>query len=281
MLAFRYTTLTSVTLFDALAIPSAIIISRCWLRRRYRCMHYLGVMVCMVGVLANVFTDYDSDVGNTDDKEYPHKLRGDVCAIVGGILYGLGDILVEVTVKATGDVTEQLAFTGSFAFLISLVQSLSLEWDDILEFFGDNDAHSSTCSPKKGWLLLFTFCGVTVTSYAGGGWFLVFSEAAFFNLSLLTGDLWSVIFSIVAERIVPNPLFFFALFFVLSGVVLYEMAPSPVERKQVGSFGEGSEAANLSEKNGANNGLVGITGCTSSHRIEELVDKDEEGLEML
>ena len=53
-------------------------------------------------------------------------------------------------------------------------------------------------------------------------------EAAFFNLSLLTGDLWSVLFSIVAERIVPQPLFFVALVFVLSGVVLYEMAPSPV-----------------------------------------------------
>ena len=45
---------------------------------------------------------------------------------------------------------------------------------------------------------------------------------------LLMGDLWLVLFSIVAERIVPQPLFFVALVFVLSGVILYEMAPSPV-----------------------------------------------------
>eukprot|EP00977_Amphora_coffeiformis_P001548 scaffold296_cov102-Amphora_coffeaeformis.AAC.36 len=65
-------------------------------------------------------------------------------------------------------------------------------------------------------------------SYKGASIFLIMSEAAFFNLSLLTGDLWSVLFSIVAERIIPQSLFFVALVFVISGVVIYEMAPSPV-----------------------------------------------------
>lgn len=235
VLAFRYTTLTSVTLFDALAIPSSMIISKCWLQRKYRCSHLLGVMVCMAGVVANVLTDYQSDVEGdespAEQKEYPHKLRGDLAAIVGGLLYGLNDVFTEVTVSATGDTTEYLAMMGLFAFLISLVQSLLLEWDDILEFFGADGTHSSTCSLQKGWWLFFTFVGVNILSYAGASRFLVYSEAAFFNLSLLTGDLWSVIFSIVAERIVPRPLFFAALAFVLSGVVIYEMAPSPASDK--------------------------------------------------
>ncbi len=76
-------------------------------------------------------------------------------------------------------------------------------------------------------MLFFTFAGVTMLNYAGTSRFLMISEAAFFNLSLLTGDLWSVVFSIFAENIIPQPLFFVALVFVLSGVVLYEMAPSP------------------------------------------------------
>ena len=80
--------------------------------------------------------------------------------------------------------------------------------------------------------LLFVFVGVTMCSYVGASHFLVLSEAAFFNLSLLTGDLWSVLFSVVAERIVPQPLFFAALAAVLSGVVVYEMAPSPALEKQ-------------------------------------------------
>lgn len=286
VLAFRYTTLTSVTLFDALAIPSAVIISKCWLRRKYRCMHFVGVMVCMVGVLANVLTDYESDRSSNSDnphevKEYPHKLRGDVCAILGGILFGLGDVLTEATVSATGDVTEYLAMMGSFAFGISLVQSLLLEWDDLLEFFADDDAHSSTCSLRKGWALLFTFCGVTMLSYTGGSRFLMVSEAAFFNLSLLTGDLWSVIFAIVAERIVPQPLFFVALVFVLSGVVLYEMAPSPAEEKQQTTPpSAGDDATNI--HNNANDGIVMTDEKASSRLMNgDGDDNEDDGIELL
>ena len=140
----------------------------------------------------------------------------------------MNDVLTEVTVRHNGGTTEYLGMMGIFAFIISLVQALVLEWQDILEFFGDSDEHSSTCSLEKGWFLFFSFVGVTLMSYKGASMFLMMSEAAFFNLSLLTGDLWSVLFSIVAERIIPQSLFFVALVFVMSGVVTYEMAPSPV-----------------------------------------------------
>lgn len=39
ILAFKYTTITSVTLFDALAIPSAMILSYCFLHRHYSPVH--------------------------------------------------------------------------------------------------------------------------------------------------------------------------------------------------------------------------------------------------
>jgi solute carrier family 35 protein F1/2 len=196
----------------------------------------------MVGIITNIMTDYESDVKDKESEEekrnYPHKLRGDLCAISGGILYGVNNVLTEVTVTKTGDNTEYLGMMGLLAFMIALTQSLLLEWDDILEFFGEDEAHSSSCSIRLGWWLYFVFVGVTILSYTGSSRFLIESEAAFFSLSLLTGDLWSVVFSIVAERIVPQPLFFFALIFVLSGVILYEMAPSPADDKHQGSQGE-------------------------------------------
>ncbi len=46
--------------------------------------------------------------------------------------------------------------------------------------------------------------------------------------SLLTGDAWAVVFSVFAEGIVPAPSFYVALFITLTGVVIYETAPSPV-----------------------------------------------------
>jgi solute carrier family 35 protein F1/2 len=245
MLAFKYTTLTSITLLDALAIPSAMVVSKSFLGRQYTWVHLLGVILCMVGVVANLMQDYESDyhqhrqhsypvnttstaITRSGVEEYPHKIWGDLLATIGGILYGLNDVLAEAAVRNNAGTLEYLAMIGLFGFLLSLVQSLLLEWDDILEFFGRGAEASSSCSLSKGWGLLFVFVGVTVAGYMGASRFLMISEATFFNLSLLTGDLWSVAFSIVAEKIVPRPFFFLALFFVLSGVVLYEMAPHPV-----------------------------------------------------
>ena len=240
MLAFRYTTLTSVTLFDALAIPASMVISRfVFFRstRRYRPLHYIGVLVCMVGVVLNLYQDYESDSDKIDSTDYPHKMWGDICAITGGILFGLNDVLTEVTVGRAGDTTEYLGMVGIFGFLIAFLQALLLEREEIQKFFAgrevldDGVGTNDTCSVDAGFLLLFAFAGVTLCSYVGGTHFLVLSEAAFLNLSFLTGDLWSVLFSVVAERIVPQPLFFVALATVLSGVVIYEMAPSPALEK--------------------------------------------------
>jgi solute carrier family 35, member F1/2 len=237
MLAFRYTTLTSVTLLDALAIPSAMLISRAFLNRRYTCLHFVGLIFCIFGVIFNVLQDVEADLAlqqnangtkSAEELEYPNKLWGDILAASGGILYGLNDVLAEATVRSQNSIVEYLAMVGLFGFLFSFVQSLIFERDNILEFFGRNADAASTCSIAKGWGLYVTFVAITVTGYIGGSRFLMLSEAAFFNLSLLTGDLWCVAFSVLAENIVPRPQFFLALTLVLGGVILYEMAPHPV-----------------------------------------------------
>mmetsp|Transcript_39915 Transcript_39915/g.68089 ORF Transcript_39915/g.68089 Transcript_39915/m.68089 type:complete len:101 (-) Transcript_39915:1186-1488(-) len=74
--------------------------------------------------------------------------------------------------------------------------------------------------------------------YLGISGFLQISDAAFLNLSLLTGDAWSVAFSVFGEGIVPPPSFYVALIITVSGVFIYEMAPSPVEDSTKKSGGE-------------------------------------------
>jgi solute carrier family 35, member F1/2 len=275
VLAFRYTTLTSVTLFTALSIPSAMLVSKIFLGRQYTWLHLLGAVTCMTGVVFNVLQDYESDSnGSWKDTNattttttpnhntslaygtaaYPHKLTGDLLAILGGLLYGLNDVLTEVCVQHNGGTSEYLGVVGFFAFGIAIAQGVLVEWDDIAEFFGrtiggtdDEQISSSTCPLWMGWSLYGSFVGLGVMAYAGGSHLLIISEAAFFNLSLLTGNLWSVGFSVVAERIVPQPLFFVALVFVVSGVVIYEMAPSPVVAAglggEVGEKGRDQEEA--------------------------------------
>lgn len=58
-LAFRYTTYTSITLLDALAIPGAMIASRILLKCNYRPYHILGALICVAGTTLNVFVDFE------------------------------------------------------------------------------------------------------------------------------------------------------------------------------------------------------------------------------
>jgi solute carrier family 35 protein F1/2 len=130
-------------------------------------------------------------------------------------------------VRNNGGVHEYLGMLGFFAAIICLIQTLVWERNDIYEFFGSDDK-SETCSQTMARWLLFGYVCAVVLMYMGTARFLQVSEATFLNLSLLTGDLWSVAFSVLAEHIVPKPLFFVALIFIVSGVLVYELAPSPI-----------------------------------------------------
>ena len=232
VLAFRYTTITSVTLFDALAIPSAMILSRLFLARRYTPVHFLGVLVCMSGIVFNVLADYESEVASKDEQssgpnEYPHKVWGDGLAIIGGIIYGANDVLAETAVRRFGGPIEFLGMLGFFGFLISVIQAAVLEREDIADFFRGT-AKDGACSVGDGLSLLLVYVTGCSLSYIGASRFLTLSEATFLNLSFLTGDFWSVAFSIVSERITPQPLFWVALTSTITGVVIYEIAPSTI-----------------------------------------------------
>jgi len=63
-------------------------------------------------------------------------------------------------------------------------------------------------------------------------------HAAFLMFSLLTGDAWSVVFSVFGEGIKPPPSFYVALIITVSGVFIYETAPSPVVYSQEEVTGE-------------------------------------------
>mmetsp|Transcript_5517 Transcript_5517/g.10720 ORF Transcript_5517/g.10720 Transcript_5517/m.10720 type:complete len:476 (-) Transcript_5517:152-1579(-) len=239
VLAFKYTTITSVTLFDALAIPSAMILSRFFLHRHYSPVHLLAVGSCIIGILLNVLEDYEDDKnagslttksGISLDQIYPHRTQGDTLAVLGGLFMGATNTYGEHAVRKLGGPYEYIGMMSFFAMLICILQTLLIERDDIAAFTRTDVLHGDdACSLATARWLLVGFTVATVTTYLGAARFLQISDAAFFNLSLLTGDLWSVIFSIVEEGIVPGSLFFIALVFIVSGVIVYEMTEEPSE----------------------------------------------------
>jgi drug/metabolite transporter (DMT)-like permease len=191
ILAFRYTTITSVALFDAFSIPASIVVSRCFFGRRYTKVHLLGVLVCCVGISLNMLIDYHDDKkiaaeGNSAsaqeqliEEDYPHKIAGDFLAIIGGILFGVVSTLQEVTVK-DGGITEYLGCFAFFASIIAFVQAILTERQEIVEFF--SQPASETCSDSEGELLFLLFAIGCMVKYVANGAFLQLSDAAFFNL---------------------------------------------------------------------------------------------------
>ena len=197
ILAFKYTTITSVSIFDALAIPSTIVVSKCFFGRQYSKIHFLGVLVCFVGIGINIFSDYKEDQklenasnGNGEGEEvtaqeqvmeeaYPHRVAGDILAILGGVLFGISNTLQEVTVK-DGTLLEYMGCFAFFASFITFFQAMILEQDDIMAFFTQES--TETCSAREGKFLfvLFSFSGVLM--YFGIAAFLQISDACFFNL---------------------------------------------------------------------------------------------------
>lgn len=229
-LSFRYTTLTSVSLLDAVTIPTSMLFSYLLLHRRYRWSHFLGAAICISGVAINVLRDYkyndeatEEDDGAFENK-FPNPMKGDILAVIGATFYGLSNVLTERTVKHVGGVKEYLITIGFFGSIISFIQGMIVDRDAVLDFFSQ---HNDECSASKGFglLLLSVFFGVT--AYVCISNFLSESEAAFLNISLLTGDLWVVAFSIVFQSILPSSEFWIALILIFIGVIVYELS-SPI-----------------------------------------------------
>ena len=281
ILAYKYTTITSVGIFDALAIPAAIIVSKCFFGRRYTKIHYLGVLICFVGITINILSDYHQDKklkseGSAEESAgeqmiedaYPHRIAGDILAILGGILFGVSNTLQEVIVK-DGTLLEYFGCFSFFASIITFFQAMILEQDEIMTFF--TQSSSETCSAQEGKNLFFLFAVTGVMMYMGIAAFLQISDAAFFNLSLLTGDAWAVVFSL-NEGIVPPPSFFVALVITVSGVVLYETSPSPVVNSQ-------EEMLSIDDMNSITNGDIQLTesnGSTTQREVDLNTEQSEQ-----
>ena len=47
-------------------------------------------------------------------------------------------------------------------------------------------------------------------------------------ISVLTLDLWTVLFTVFVQQMLPSPLFYVASLFMVLGIAMYEMSPSPL-----------------------------------------------------
>jgi len=253
-LALRYTSFFSASILDNVNIFAAMISSRFMLRRIYSWGHIIGAVICCLGTVINVYSDYRTDKDNNnvigddiqlDSIEFPNRIFGDSLAVLGGILLGLGDVIIEVVVKSFGSVDEYLGCVGLFGFCVATIQACILERDAVSKMLSsveismeeyrgyDNPIDAPrTCSSNTVNVFFITYTVMAYLFISGMSRFLTVSETALLMISALTQDLWAAIFTILAEQITPPIMLYFAFVFVIVGVIVYVTSPSPLETSE-------------------------------------------------
>lgn len=250
-LALKYTTLSSASMLDNVNIFAAMVASRIILKRRYSWKHILGASICLIGVGLNILSDIETnkiEEGEVNDKsaqlegiKFSNRPLGDFLAILGGVLFGVSDVITENIVKNFVEADEFLGCIGIFGFLIATVQAAVIERGDISKFLSveemDMNAYKEyenpleaprTCSQRTANLLFVCYALTGYLFISGMSRFLTVSETALLMISILTSDLWAVLFTVVAEHILPHPLFYVSSLLMVFGIIMYEMSPSPL-----------------------------------------------------
>eukprot|EP01135_Chromosphaera_perkinsii_P000825 Nk52_evm113s151 gene=Nk52_evmTU113s151 len=210
--AYEYTNLTSIALLDCVTIPTVVMLSVIFLHIRYLWPHYLGVFLCVCGIISIALNDYFY----VDNGEASNMLLGDIFCLAGAVLYGVNNVAQEYLVKKF-DLVEYLGFLGIFGTIVCGTQAGILEGPD----WADYDWNISVILYFMGFnLCMFIFYTVAplLMAHPRGG-------ATLLNLSLLTSDVFSVLASYYIFDFDIYWLYAIAFVLVVSGITVYSLKP--------------------------------------------------------
>ncbi|KAK9288195.1 hypothetical protein L1049_016644 [Liquidambar formosana] len=169
--AYQYTSLTSVMLLDCFSIPCVIILTWLFLKTKYRFRKFIGVAVCVAGLVVVVF----SDVHASDRARGSNPIKGDLLVIAGSMLYAVSNVSEEFLVKSA-DRVELMGMLGLFGAIFSACQITILERNEL------KSIHWSA-----GAVLPFIgFAAAMFLFYSSVPILLKISGSTMLNLSLLT-----------------------------------------------------------------------------------------------
>jgi solute carrier family 35 protein F1/2 len=204
--AYQYTNMLSAALLDNFAIVVVVILSFIFLKVRYHWTQLTGIVVCIGGMALLVVSDVltDKDGAATD------MVKGDLFVLLGAACYGVSNTLEEffVSKRPIYEVVGQLGF---WAIFINGVQCAIFERDSI------RDAHWNPA--VGGYLIGYTLSLLLL--YCTAPILFRMSSAAFYNLSLLTSDFWSLLIGIRVFGYFVYWLYPIGFVLIILGMIVY------------------------------------------------------------
>ncbi|CCF39767.1 hypothetical protein CH063_10508 [Colletotrichum higginsianum] len=257
VLAYRYTNILSAQLLNFWAIVVVIVLSFFLLRVRYKIFQIVGILVAIGGCGVLLASDHltGSNGGPGVD-----LVKGDLFALLGATLYGVTNVAEEWFVSRR-PVYEVLSFMGMWGMCINGVQAAIFDRDSFRE--------ATWNGPAIGYLLGYTFA--LCLFYSLVPLLLRMASAAFYNISLLTGNFWGIIIGVNVFGYAVHWMYPIAFVLIILGQVAYFLAGSMLGDSKKPWLGDNQEngvaglgTAKLKAINAARKRQMGTSGMTGT-----------------
>ncbi|KAG8123899.1 hypothetical protein E2320_019262, partial [Naja naja] len=116
-------------LLDCFVIPVVILLSWFFLLVRYKAVHFIGIVVCILGMGCMAGTDV---LVGRQQGAGENKLIGDLLVLGGATLYGISNVCEEYIVRNLSRV-EFLGMIGLFGSFFSGIQLAIMEHKELLK----------------------------------------------------------------------------------------------------------------------------------------------------
>ncbi|KAI0599474.1 solute carrier family 35 member F1 [Biscogniauxia sp. FL1348] len=227
VLAYRYTNILSAQLINFWAIVIVVIVSFLLLRVRYKIFQILGILICVGGMGMLLASDH---MQGTNGGPGEDLLKGDLFALLGATLYGLTNTFEEFLVSKR-PMYEVLSFVGLFGMCINGVQAAIFDRESFQQ--------ATWNGAVGGYIVGYTLA--LALFYSIVPFILRIASAAFFNISLLTGNFWGTIIGIHVFGYAVHFLYPIAFVLIIIGLMVYFLSGSMLGESKKPWLGDNQE----------------------------------------
>lgn len=206
----RQASILSIQLINFWAIVLVVAISFLFLHVRYHPTQVAGIVVCIGGFGILLASDHITGSTNFGPISRGNQIKGDLFALLGATFYGMSNVTEEflVSKRPLYEVVGQIGFWG---MLINGTQA---------GIFDRTYFQQATWNGKVGgYLTGYTL--ILSLFYSLAPIMFRLSSAAFFNISLLTGNFWGVAIGVKVFGYSIHWMYPIAFVCIIGGLVIY------------------------------------------------------------
>lgn len=199
----------SASLINFWAIAVVVFVSFLFLRVRYHITQITGILICIGGMGVLIASDHITGSDGTKTGA-PDELKGDLFALLGATFYGLTNTFEEYFVSKR-PMYEVLGQMSLYALIINGAQA------GIFDRASFRSAHWN--GKVGGYLTGYTLC--LTLFYCLAPLLFRLASAAFFNISMLTMNFWSVCIGIKVFHYTVHWMYPIAFVLIIVGQLIY------------------------------------------------------------